>query len=80
MKSGWKTAYKDGPHYFENGRTLCGFVGVKKEFYPEEEPNQEDACSKCWDRVHRLAEGSTEEAPWHSQAMAEDTALPSVVA
>jgi hypothetical protein len=55
MNSGWKTVYREGPHYFENGRSLCGFFKRTKDFQPEPEPNQEDSCQKCWQLAHQLA-------------------------
>jgi hypothetical protein len=54
MKNGWKTVSRDGPHYFENGQSLCGFFKVSKEFEPEDEPDYEESCSKCWQVVHQL--------------------------
>jgi hypothetical protein len=54
MNSGWKTIHRDGPHYFDNGRSLCGFFNQKKEFQPEPEPEHDDACAKCWQLSRQL--------------------------
>ena len=48
MNSGWKTVLHEGPHYFQDGRSLCGFFTVRKQFKAEKAPKFEDTCTKCW--------------------------------
>jgi hypothetical protein len=48
MSSGWKTVYRDGPHYFEDGRSLCGLFTERRKFQSEDEPRRQDTCTKCW--------------------------------
>jgi hypothetical protein len=55
--NGWKTLFREGPHFFEGGRSLCGFFNVRKRFKAETEPNREDACEKCW-RQSQVRSGS----------------------
>jgi hypothetical protein len=53
--TGWKTIYRDGPHYFERGRSLCGYFTMRKGFQAEQEPHPEDACAKCWKLSHPIS-------------------------
>jgi hypothetical protein len=65
--SGWKTIYGgEGPHYFERGRSLCGYFTVRNRFQAEGEPLQEDTCAKCWQISHRI----TSVAPTPANEMA----------
>ena len=63
MSSGWKAVYRDGPHFFEGGHSLCGLFSLKKSFLPEPEPKYEDACSKCWQLSRPPRENSVDARP-----------------
>jgi hypothetical protein len=61
MSIGWKMVQRDGPHYFHDRVSLCGFFTLRKAVVPEAEPNREDACIKCWQLSHPMVVASSEE-------------------
>ena len=47
--NGWKTVKDDGPHFFLDGHSLCGFFTVPNgNFRPRKEPAYPEACEACW--------------------------------
>jgi hypothetical protein len=54
--NGWKTVKDDGPHFFVDGHSLCGFfTELNSNFRPRKEPAYPDACEACWRLARDLA-------------------------